>query len=110
MLNYSKDTPTTNVPFLTYYKTLKTVVSSSAESEIGGTFENAQNVIPLRHILKTIYLQHQPTTGSPTITYNLTSQGILTRFIKTLKLKTWDMRYHWLEDRIFQKHIQLIRK
>ena len=78
------------------------MVSSSTESGTGGTFENAQNVIPLRHILETVYLHQQPTKGSPIITDNLTYQGILTRFIKPRELKTWDMRYHWLENRIFQ--------
>ena len=73
-------------------------------------FENTQNVIPLRHILETVYLHQQTTKGFPIITENLTSQGILTCFIKTRKSKTWGMRYHWIEDRIFQKYIQLIWK
>ena len=47
MLEYYKSTPTTNVPILTEYKTPKTVVSSSAEAGKCGTFENAQNIIPL---------------------------------------------------------------
>ena len=47
ILDYSKDTPTPNGPTLTKLKNLKTVASSSAESETGGTFENAQNLIPL---------------------------------------------------------------
>ena len=34
------------------------MVSSSAEAEIGGTFENAQNVIPLRHNIENVYLHH----------------------------------------------------
>ena len=110
MLNYSKGTPTPNGPILTEFKTLKTMVSSSYEAETGGTFENSKNVIPLRHILETIYLHQQPTKGSPTSTENFASQVILTSFIKTCKYKTWDMRYHWLEDRIFQKRIQLIWK
>ena len=45
MLDYSKGTPTPNGPILTEYKTLKTMVSSSAEAERGGAFRNAQNVI-----------------------------------------------------------------
>ena len=53
MLVYYKGNPTINVPILKEYKTLKTVVPSSAEAEIGGTFKNAQNVIPLRLILET---------------------------------------------------------
>ena len=85
MLDYSKDTPTPNVPILIEYKTLKTVVSSSDEAETGGNLENAQNVIPLRHSIETLYLHQKPTTGSPIITEKLTYQGILTCFIKTCK-------------------------
>ena len=58
LLDYYKGTPTTNGPISIECKTLKTVVSFSDEAETGGTFENAQNVIPLRHILENIYL-HQ---------------------------------------------------
>ena len=65
MINYSKGTPTPNGPILEECKTRKTVVSSSAEAETGGTFENATNVIPLRHILETVYLHQQPTKISP---------------------------------------------
>ena len=85
---------TPNIPILTEFNTLKTVVSASSEAETGGTFEKAQNVIPLKYITKKVYLYQQPTKGSPIITKNITSQGILTRFIKPRKSKTWDMRYH----------------
>ena len=47
MLDYSKIIPTQNVPILTEFKSFKTAVSPSDKAEIGGTFENAQNVIPL---------------------------------------------------------------
>ena len=110
MSDYSKGTPTSNGPILTECKTLKSVVSSAAEAETGGTYINAQNVIPLRHILETVFQHPRPVLGSPIITDNLTSKGILTHLIKPHKSKTWDMRYHWLEDRIKKKQIQLIWK
>ena len=88
MIDYSKATPTPHGQILTECKTLKTVVFSSAESETGGTSENAQNLIPLQHILETVYLHQQPTKGSPIVTENITPQGILTCFIKPRKLKT----------------------
>ena len=56
MPDYSKGDSTPNSPILPECKTLKTVFSSSAKSETRGAFENVQNVIPLRHILETIYL------------------------------------------------------
>ena len=81
MLNYSKSTPTPNVPILTVCKTLKTMVSSSYESETGGNFENEQNLIPLRHIIKKNYFHRQHIKGSLIITDNIKFQDILTRFI-----------------------------
>ena len=60
MPNYSKGCPTPNRPTLTECKTLKNSFSSSAEVEIGGTFKNAQNLIPLRHILETVSLDQKP--------------------------------------------------
>ena len=110
MIYYSKVIPTPNGPIIIEFKTLKIVVPSSDESKTGGTSKNAQNLIPLGHNLKTVYLHQQTTKGSPVITVNLTYQGILTCLIEPHKNKTWYMRYHWLEDRIFQQHIQLIWK
>ena len=96
-------------PFI-YYNTLKTVVSSSAKAETGGSFKNAQNIIPLKNILETVYLHQQPTKGSPIITDNLTSKGILTHFYKNLLIENLRYEIPFLEDCIFQKHIQLIWK
>ena len=63
--------------------------SSSAESETGVTFENAQNVIPIILILESVYLHQQPTKVPPIFIDNLTYQGILTRFLKPQKSKIW---------------------
>ena len=108
--DYSKVIPTPNGPILEKYKTLKTVVYSFSEAETGGTFKNTQNVIPLQHIIETAFIHRKLTKGSPIVTHNLTSQGILTSFIKNCKSKTWYMIYHWLEDCISQIIIQLISK
>ena len=110
MNDYSAGTPTHNGPILTECKTLKRVVSSAAEAESGGTFENAQNIIPMAWILKNVLSHPQPALGSPIITDNLTSRGFLTKLIKPRKSKTWDMCYNWLEDRISNKDIQLLWK
>ena len=109
-IDYSKGIPTKNNLTLKECKTPKTVVSPFSEAETCGTFENKQNVIQLWHIIETIYLHQQLTKGLLITTYILTYQGILTRFIKPHKLKAWDTRYHWSEDCIFQKQIQLIWK
>jgi hypothetical protein len=85
------------------------VVSSAAEAETGGVFVNAQIIVPTRATL--IAMGHpQPSTGTPLVTDNSTSHGILKNLIKPKKSKTWDMRYHWIEDRIKQGQIDLIWK
>ena len=96
-------TPMPNGFILVECHGLRNVVSSAAEAETGGTFHNAQKAIPL---LETVFEHPQPAAGTPITTDNLTSHGTLTNFVKPKKSKTWDMRYHWLEDRIAQKQIQ----
>jgi hypothetical protein len=110
MDDYSKGSPTPNGPFHTECKALRRVVSSAAESETGGAFENAQHLIPIKYICEKIFNHPQPKDGSPLITDNSTSHGIATRLIKPRRSKTWDMRNHWLEDRIAQKEIQFLWK
>ena len=63
MTDYSRGIPNPNGTILTECKTLKTVVSFSAEAETCGAFDNAQNVIPLQHIIKTFFLHRQPIKG-----------------------------------------------
>ena len=110
MLDYAKGTPTPNGPILTTCEALRNVVSSAAEAETGGSFKSAQHIIPIKRKLENVFGHPQPKDGCPLITDNLTSQGILTKLIKPRKSKTWDMRYHWLEDRIANKEINLIWK
>ena len=107
MLDYYKGTPTTNGIILIESKNPKTVIYSSTESETGGTFKNAKNAIILRHILETVFLHQQHTKGYSIVLGNITPQGILNRFIKPFKSKTWDKRYHWLEDLIFKNKYNL---
>ena len=84
---------------------IRHVMSSAAEAECGGTFENARTAIPIRYILQNILKHPQPPRGVPIVTDNNASRNLLTQLIKPKKSKTWDMRYHWLEDRIQRKYI-----
>ena len=72
--------------------------------------KNAQKSIPIAHILSRVFRHPQPTRGTPMVTDNSTSKDLLTQLIKPKKSKTWDMRYHWLEDRIKMNQLQLIWK
>ena len=102
MPDYAQGTPKTNCNILVEYHSLRNVVSSAAKAETGGSFHNAQKAIPIHHLLKTMFKYRQPSKGTPITTNNLTSQGILTNFVKPKRLITWDMRYHYFGNQGFQ--------
>jgi hypothetical protein len=69
----------------------------------GGLYINAQTTIPIRDTLIAIGHPQPPT---PIKTDNSTSLGIATSLMKPKRSKTWDMRYHWIEDRMKLGHIR----
>jgi hypothetical protein len=77
-------------------------MSSAAEAGIGALYINCKEAIPARHALE--YLGHkQPPT--PMQTDNTTALGVVNnKFIK--KLKSLDMKYHWLQCRINQRQLR----
>ena len=83
MPDYSKGNPTPKSQILIEFKTLNTVVFFSAKAKTGDIFVNSQNVIPLRHLLETVFLNPQPKEGSSIIIDNLTLIGILTKINQT---------------------------
>jgi len=98
--------PTPNGAVHVLCKTLKGVPSSAAEAETGGLFLNAQEAVPLRTAL--LELGHQqPTTGTPLETDNSTAHDILRAKVRMKRSKAFDMRYHWLKDRVAQGHFNL---
>ena len=106
LTNNDLENPPNNRPIFTLCKTIRNVVSSSAEAETSRAFLNAQEIIPIHRTL--IAMGHpQPMLGTPLKTDNKTSYDIMTNLIKPRKSKTWDMRNNWLEDKIKQKEINL---
>jgi hypothetical protein len=83
---------------------IKNVIASSAESEAGVCFQNAQSGAPLR-ITLTELVHIQPAT--PLRTDNSTVFGIVNETIKQKRSKAMDMRYHWLRDRVHQKQFDV---
>jgi hypothetical protein len=83
---------------------IKNVVASTAESEVGACFHNAQSGAPLRVTLTEIGHTQHPT---PLRTDNSTVFGILNETIKQKRSKAMDMRYHWLTDRVRQKQFDI---
>ena len=89
---FKTDNDILNAPIHIECKTLKHVVSSSAEAETGGgVFTNAQNCIPMRTILAEMGHPQPPT---PIKIDNSTASGFVHDNIQMKRSKSWDMRYH----------------
>ena len=93
-----------NGSILVECKTLRHVVSSAAEAEVGGIFHNAQTTIPIRTLLQALG-HHQPPT--PINTDNATANGFVHDNIYQKRSKSWDMRYYWLRDRSMKKQFNI---
>lgn len=85
-------------------KVIKAVMASAAEAEVGSLFLNAQDAIPLiitleelRHKQEAILLK----------TDNSTADEILNKTIKQKRSKAFDMRFHWLCDRVEQEQCRV---
>ena len=96
--------PKLNGAILVECKTLKHVVSSSAESEVAGIYHNAGMAIPIRHILKAL---NHPQPPTPLKTDNSTATGFVYDNIHQKRSKAWDMRYYWLRDRMTQQQFDI---
>ena len=89
--------PKDNGPVYTVCKTLRNVMASAAEAELGSVFYNCQEAVPLRQAL--IEMGH-PQPPTPVATDNSTALGIITASIRRKRSKAMDMRFH---DRFNQK-------
>jgi hypothetical protein len=87
-------------------KTIRTVAASAAEAEVGGLFLNAQEAVPIITALQEMG-HPQPPSGVPLETDNSTAHGILHAKVRLKKSKAFDMRGHWLLDRVQQKQFNL---
>ena len=96
-----------NGPLHVMCTAIKNVQQSASEAETGSTYLGFQRAVPIRTTLEE--LGHpQPAEGTPAFTDNNTSHGILTSTMRPKLSKAFDMRYHWIKDRIQQKQFQLI--
>jgi hypothetical protein len=97
-MSNDKAIPSNNGAILTISQIIKAVMSSALEAEIGALYINCKEAIPARHTPE--YLGHkQPPT--PMQTDNTTALGVGNNNIMK-KIKSMDMKYHWLQCRINQ--------
>ena len=93
-----------NAPVLVESKVLRHVVSSAAEAEVAGVYHNAQVAVPIRTFLQELGHEQPPT---PIKTDNSTAAGFVNDNIQQRRSKSWDMRYHWLRDRITKEQFRV---
>jgi hypothetical protein len=87
-------------------KTIRGVPAPAAEAETIGLFMNAQEDIPMITALEEM-VHKQPLNGTPLETNNSTANCILKAQVRMKLSKAFDMRYHWLKDRIARKQFNL---
>ena len=85
--------PENNGAVHTVAQIIKTVMSSTAEAELGALYINCHKAIPAQHLLEAMG-HHQPPT--PMLTDNSTALGVVTNKIQPKRTKATDMRFHWL--------------
>ena len=95
----TKTTP--NGPLHAECRTLRNVMASAAEAELGALFHNGQVAAPIRTCLAEMGFPQPPT---PLKTDNSTAAGIINSSIRQKKSKAMDMRFYWIKDRVSQKH------
>ena len=93
--------PTPNGPLHAECRTLRNVMASAAEAELGALFHNGQVAVPIRTCLAEMGFPQPPT---PIKTDNSTAAGIINSSIRQKKSKAMDMRFYWIKDRVSQKH------
>ena len=91
-------TPPNNGAVFTILQIIKAVMSSAAEAELGALYINCREAVPAQHVLEFMGHKQPPT---PMQTDNTTALGVVNKNVMK-KLKSMDMKYHWLRCRISQ--------
>lgn len=88
-----------NGPIHVLSKILRNVMGSAAEAEIGATYVNGQEAMPIRTALEEM---HHPQPPTPMQVDNTTAVGFANDTIKQKRSKAIDMRFYWIQDRTKQ--------
>jgi hypothetical protein len=96
--------PLLNGPILSQAKIIQAVMSSAAEAEIGATFLNCKEAVPIRTTCEELGHPQPPT---PVRVDNTTAAGIANRTVRQIRSRAMDMRFHWVQDRVDQKQFHV---
>ena len=95
-LSENNNMPRWNGPVPTIAKTIKFVMSSASEEELGAMFITAQEMVAMRQTLQEM---KWPKPKSPLQTDNSASAVVVNNTTVPRKLKTMDRRLHWIRCR-----------
>ena len=95
-----------NALILIECKTLRSIVASTAEAEIGCLFHNVQMII---HIWRLLGAFGYPQPATPLKIDNSTSNVFVNKLLRQKKSKLWDMKFHWHRDKEKQKYLRVFR-
>ena len=96
--------PKANGPVHVLCLTLRNVIASAMEAELGGLFENCQKGEPIRVALEEMGHPQPPT---PVATDNTTAVSVVKATAKQKRSRAIDMRFYWVRDRMRQKHFHI---
>ena len=82
-------------------------MASTAESKYGALLINGQASVP---IPTTLTEMGHPQPPTPIQADNVTAVGIYNKSICRKMFKAMDMRFHWIQDRILQRHFNVFWK
>jgi hypothetical protein len=91
-----EEIPIDNGAVLNISQTIKAVMSSAAEAELGALFINAKTAVSMRQTLEEM---GHPQPRTPIQTDNSTAHTLLTNRILPKALKAMDMQFNWLQCR-----------
>ena len=93
-----------NAPVHIECRVLKPVVSSAAEAETAGIFQNSCTALDLKNMLEALGHPQGPIDIK---TDNSTAVSFSNGELKAKRSKSWDMRLHWIRDRIAQQQLRV---
>ena len=99
--------PTMNGAILVACTTMREVMSSATEAELGALFHNGKAAALIRTTLEELGHPKPPT---PLQTDNTTAIGIASNNIKQKRSKAMDMRFYWIQDRVCQGQFHIYWK
>ena len=102
-LSNNDEIPPNNGSILNVAQIIKAVMSSAAEAELGALYINAREAVHIRNILEEMGHPQPPT---PIQVDNSTAEGVVNNKVQPKRMKTMDMRFHWLRCRKNQEQFR----